>query len=153
MAWNVWVYKFLKDLINLECTSKMAHSFLLQFCSRIACMKDTREIIYSDIVPTFFLDGLFVCLFWLGFLFVFVFLFCWFEFWSGLFCLFVFCKCSCFLLALCFLIILILFLSDSLFTLHVWQSQQGMGTAWKQQPQGSQQEWMQRREGNTLRPS
>lgn len=57
------MYKFLKDRINLECASKMAHSFLLQFCSRIACMKDTREIIYSDIVFTFFSGWtLFVCL-------------------------------------------------------------------------------------------
>lgn len=41
----------------MECTSKMTHSLLLQFLSRLACMKDTTKIIYFDIIPTFFLGG------------------------------------------------------------------------------------------------
>lgn len=66
MTWNVgvaqlWRRLFLKDLISLECTSKMIHSFLLQFLSRLVCTKDTTKIIYFDIIPTFFC-GL-VCLF------------------------------------------------------------------------------------------
>lgn len=59
--------QFLKDLINLECIFKMAHSLLLWFLSRLACMKGTRKIIYFDTVPTFFLG---VCFFFKIFLFL-----------------------------------------------------------------------------------